>query len=258
VVRRLAELDRLDAALGADLTREEALKGDASHAIDQLEQERRAIEQRLDDAESHAARLGQELTAAETASRDAEAALAELLARQAAMRAERRVAEAALEAAKAHWSRAEQEGQCLEQQLTVLGDGAEHSIARDSAGNRSRAAAAALAQAEDRRVEAEQGRDRAAEQRDAAESALASARAAFSAAKSEHDALARALDQGGSGVIANLKAEPGFERALAAALGEDTEASIGKVEAPRRWEGSERLAGDPPLPPGVACLADHV
>jgi len=258
VARRLAELERLDSSLAADVSREEALRGDATQAIAALDHERAAIAQRLEDAEASAARLSGELTKLEAVSRDAEAALAELLARQAAMRAERRVADAALEAAKAHWSRAEQESQRLEQQLAALGDGAEHSIARDRAGKRGRAAAAALAEAEDRRVEAEQGRDRAAEQRDAAESALASARAALSAAKSEHDALARALDQGGSGVIANLKAEPGFERALAAALGEDTEASIGKVEAPRRWEGSERLAGDPPLPPGVACLADHV
>lgn len=258
VGRRLAELERLHSSLASDIGREQALRGDATQAIAGLDQERAAIGQRLEDAEASAARLSGELTKLEAMSRDAEAALAELLARQAAMRAERRVAEAALEAAKAHWSRADQESQRLEQQLAALGDGAEHSIARDQAGTRSRAAAAALAQAEDRRVEAEQGRDRAAEQRDAAESALASARAAFSAAKSEHDALARALDQGGSGVIGNLKAESGFERALAAALGEDTEASIGKGEAPRRWEGSQPLAGDPPLPPDVACLADHV
>ena len=101
VSRRLAELDRLDASLSADLAREEALKSDATRAIGQLEQERHAIEQRLGDAEGQSARIATELTIAETVSREAEAALAELLARQAAMRAERRVAEAALEAARA-------------------------------------------------------------------------------------------------------------------------------------------------------------
>ena len=37
VARRLAELDRLDASLGADIAREEALKGDAAQAIAQLD-----------------------------------------------------------------------------------------------------------------------------------------------------------------------------------------------------------------------------
>src|SRR6185437_1377245 len=147
VVRRLAELDRLDAALGADLTREEALKGDASQAIEQLEQERCAIEQRLDDSESHAARLGQELTAAETASREAEAALAELLARQAAMRAERRVAEAALEAARSQLARTDNERSRLAEQLSALGDGSEQSQARDAAEAKAAAAARTLAEA---------------------------------------------------------------------------------------------------------------
>ncbi len=257
VARRLAELERLDASLVADIGREEALKGDAAQAIAALEQERATIEQRLEGSEASAARLSGELTQLEAISREAEAALAELLARQAAMRAERRVAEAALEAARAHWSRTEQDVRRLEEQLTALGDGSEHSAARDDAETRSRIAAAALAEAEERRVQAEEGRDLAAEQRDAAESALASARAALSASKSEHDALARALEQSGGAVIASLKAEPGFERALAAALGEDAEASIGKGDASRRWEGSEPQVSDPPLPAGTSCLADH-
>ena len=105
VARRLGELDRLDASLTADLAREEALKSDATHAIEQLEQERHVLEQRLEAAEGQSARIATELTSAETASREAEAALAELLARQAAMRAERRVAEAALEAARAQLGR---------------------------------------------------------------------------------------------------------------------------------------------------------
>ena len=41
VTRRLAELDRLDASLTSDLAREEALRNDASRAIEQLEQERK-------------------------------------------------------------------------------------------------------------------------------------------------------------------------------------------------------------------------
>ena len=141
VARRLAELDRLDAALTSDLAREEALSNDASRAIEQLEQERKALDRRLADAEGQASRIATELTAAETKSREAEAALADLLARQAAMRAERRVAEAALEAARAQLSRTEQERAKLTDQLAALGDGSDQVRAREEAQSRSEAAA---------------------------------------------------------------------------------------------------------------------
>jgi len=256
VSRRLAELDRLDAALKTDVEREQALKGDASGAIAQLDEERVLIERRLADSEAGAARIASELSAAEAVSREAEAALADLLARQAAMRAERRVAEAALEAATAQLQRSEHECHRLTEQLRTLGDGSEQAEALSVAEAKARDAAQALERAEAERIEAEQGRAEAAEKRDAAESALASARAALSAAKSEHDALARGLEHAGGAALASLRAKPGYERALAAALGEDADAAVGG-DSPRRWQGSEPLSDDPKLPPGTLCLADH-
>jgi chromosome segregation protein len=256
VTRRLAELERLDASLKSDIAREEALQGDASRAIAQLEEERSAIGRRLEDSEAHSARIAAELSKTEGVSRDAEAGLAELLARQAAMRAERRVAEAALEAARAQLARTEQERARIAEQSAALGDGSEQAAAREEAEAKARDASTALGAAETRRIAAEENRATAAEDRDAAESELASARAAWSAARSEHEALTRALEHGGGAAIASLRAEPGYERALAAALGDDAEAAIGG-EGQRRWQGSELAAGDPPLPAGCACLADH-
>jgi chromosome segregation protein len=258
VARRLAELDRLDQSLAGDMAREEALKGDASNAIAQLEQERSAIDQRLEDAQAQAARIATELGACEAKSREAEAALAELLARQAAMRAERRVAEAALEAARAQLGRTEQERGRIVDQLSVLGDGSDETAAREQAEARAKAAAHALGEAEARRVEAERGRAAAAEQRDSAEAELAAARAALSAARSEHGALIAALEHAGGAAIASLKAQPGYERALAAALGEDADAAVGPGDGPRRWQGSDIGTADPALPAGIQCLADHV
>lgn len=256
VARRLAELDRLDASLAQDMQREEALKGDAGRAIAQLAEERATIARRLGNLEAHAARIASELGAAETASREAEASLAELLARQAAMRAERRVAQAALEAASAQQQRTTLENERIVDQLNRLGDGTEENRSRRDAEAKASSAAKALGEAEKLRISAEEGRAAAAEARDSAESQLASARAALAAAKSEHDALARALERGGGAAIASLKAEPGYERALAAALGEDADAALGG-DGPRRWQGSDSLASDPTLPAGLACLADH-
>jgi chromosome segregation protein len=257
VVRRLAELGRLSQALSAETAREMALKADAASAIDTLDQERRAIEERLADAEGIAARIAAELTQAEAVSREAEAALAGVLAREAAMRAERRVAEAALDAARTQAGRFAADAERLTQLLAGIGDGSAEREAIAQAGNAVEQAALQLDHAEAALAKAELQRAEAATARDEAESGLAAARAALSAAKAERDALARALDHGGGAALTELKASPGYERALAAALGEDIEAILG-TDGPRRWQGSEPEPGDPALASGLDRLLDHV
>ena len=257
VVRRLAELDRQIAAITADTEREQALKADAARALDALEVERTTIEARLADAETIATRIAADLTAAEQLSREAEAELAGLLAKQAAMRAERRVAEAAIEAARTQAVRVRAEGERLAEQVAGLGDGVAERAAIVTAQMDVATAAAALAEAEQALAEAETGREAAAIARDAGESEVAGARAALSAATTERDALARALAHGGGAALGELAADPGYERALAAALGDDIEAVIGS-EGARRWEGSAVAADDPPLGPGLDKLLDHV
>jgi chromosome segregation protein len=257
VARRISELERLEVSSEADIGREEALKADAAAAIAQLEQERQSIELRLSDDEGYSSRLAKELTEIEAKSRDCEAALADLLARHAAMRAERRVAQASLEAANAHFGRVEAERGKLKQQLGELADGSENGRARDEAAVRAEAAEKARAAAEKRLEKAERERSEAAGARDSAESEVASARAALSAARAEHDALSRALQQGGGSVVSKLSAEPGYEQALAAALGDDADAEVGS-EGARRWQGSEPEDGDPVLGPGLKRLSDHV
>ena len=256
-VRRLAELDRLDAALAADKEREEALRGDAEARIVDLDTERAAIDHRLSNDETQAVRIGRELADLEMASRDAEAALADLLTRQAAMRAERRVAEAALESARGQVERTEQEREKLSAQLHALGTGSDEEAQRSEALERAQSARTAQVEAEARLEAAERERAAAAEGRDAAESGLAAARAALSATKAEAQALERALQHGGGSAIESLSADAGYERALAAALGEDADASIGG-DGPRRWAGSDAQAGDPQLAAGLEPLIDHV
>src|SRR3546814_1071413 len=73
-------------------------------------------------------------------------------------------------------------------------------------------------------------------------------------------ALRRAVDSGtgnSSRALDRLKAAPGYERALAAALGDDLEAPIA-AEGKRRWTGAAALASDPPLPGGCTALSAHV
>ena len=132
VVRRLAELDRLQESLRAETAREEALREDAAKAIEALAAERQSIEGRLADGESQAARVAADLTAAEASSRQAEADLAALLAREAAMRAERRVSEAALEAARTQADRAVADAARLAPHLVMPGNRPSSVITMDS------------------------------------------------------------------------------------------------------------------------------
>jgi chromosome segregation protein len=261
VVRRIAELGRLAAALAAETAREQALREDAATAIATLEEERAAIEERLADGEAGAARIAGELTRAEATSREAEAALAGLLAQDAAMRAERRVADAALEAARAQEARATGEATRFESQLATLGDGSDFAASKAEADARGVAAASTLAAAEAALVAAEAARSTAVDQRDLAETGLAASRAALAAAEAERASLVRALDHGKAGsALATITADPGYERALAAALGDDLDADVGGHGA-RRWMGSAGARNPPldaPLAPGLVPLIDHV
>ncbi|WP_410824681.1 chromosome segregation protein SMC, partial [Methylobacterium oryzisoli] len=58
-------------------------------------------------------------------------------------------------------------------------------------------------------------------------------------------------------VIDAVTVAPGYEAALAAALGEDLDAST-DAAAPTRWAGAPHLPDDPPLPPGTEPLARFV
>ncbi|HEY0626164.1 MAG TPA: chromosome segregation protein, partial [Allosphingosinicella sp.] len=105
---------------------------------------------------------------------------------------------------------------------------------------------------------AEAGRQQAAAARDAAESEGAAARAALAALQSEAQALRKAVEgTSGDRAINHLKAETGYEHALAAALGDDLDAAL-EGEAARRWAGADKQAGDPPLPAGCTPLSEHV
>src|SRR5690606_34240156 len=103
-------------------------------------------------------------------------------------------------------------------------------------------------------------RQAASEARAEADTALSSTRAALAALDSEAAALRRAVESGAGGksrALDRLKAAPGYEHALAAALGDDLEAPIG-ADGPRFWGGAEPADGDPALPAECAALSGHV
>jgi len=258
VTRRIAELEGRRRTLATDREREAALKADAAAAIDRLEEELAAIRTRLEEAEGRRGTIDVRTVEHEDSARAADTALGQARAVQAAEQAEARVAGTALEAARTKLGRAEAEAARIAEQAAGLGDDAALVRQLGQARIDKENAEAALAGAAQQIAAAEARRQQAAAARDAAESEAAAARAALAALQSEAKALLKAVEgSSGDRAINHVRAAPGYERALAAALGEDLEAALG-AEGTRRWAGAAPLPGDPALPAGTRPLADHV
>jgi chromosome segregation protein len=258
LARRLRELSERRTALLGDREREAALGDDARAALARLEQEGRDIAARLAAAETARGTIDVRTVELEDKAREAEAELGKARAVQAAEQAEARVARAALEAAGAKLVRAEAESRRLEEQMSGLGEEAPLVESLRAARRRREAAEARLEAVGEAIAAAEARRQQAAQARDSAESEGSTARAALAALESEAKALIKAVEgSSGDRAINHVKADPGYERALAAALGDDLEAAL-EGDAPRRWSGAESLPGDPPLPSACEPLAAHV
>lgn len=258
IARRLRELSERRAALLGDREREAALGEDAKAALARLEQEGRDIAARLDAAEAARGTIDVRTVDLEDKAREAEAELGKARAVQAAEQAEARVARAALEAAQSKRVRAEAESRRIEEQMSGLGEEAPLVESLRAARRRREEAEARLEAAGEAIGAAEARRQKSAAERDSAESEGSTARAALAALESEAKALIEAVEgSSGDRAINHVKADPGFERALAAALGDDLEAAL-EGDSPRRWSGAEALPGDPPLPAGCEPLAARV
>ncbi len=257
--RRIAELAAQKERMVQDREREGALANDAADALARLGEEAKLLDARVSTAEKDRPGLERRVLDAEAAARDAEVSLAKAMAAQASEQAEARVAQAALGNARARLERAEREATRLAGERDGLGDEAPLIAARDAAVATREAAEAEAAAATVAIGDAERRRDEAATARQAAESAMAAAKAGLSALESEAKALVRAVEQGGSKdrLLDKVKAAPGYERALAAALGDDLDAGM-SAEAKRYWAGAQPVSGDPGLPAGTRPLAEHV
>lgn len=227
VQRRLAELAQAATRIADDRTREGALAHDAAEALTRLDAERKALEAAIAAAAADLPRCETALADAERLARDAEVALAQALARQAAEAADARVAHAAATAARTRLDRAERDAGQVAQQRAALGDAVPHERDRDTA---AATLAAALQQADAARsaqAAAEAAERAALTTRDAAQATRAAARADLAALDSEAAALRRATERKGRDrLLDHVRAAPGYERALAAALGDDLEVGL--------------------------------
>ena len=261
--QRLADLERQKVRLEEDRGDADRMTKDAAEALARLEKELAASEKMLAADEERRPKLVAQSEDAERASRTAELALAKATADNAGLEAEWRVVEAEVAQAKARLERVEAEGRRMaDQRAALVGEDLDGAV--DQAQN---AAKDAAADVEAKRAAIEEMQARKAElqaERDEAASAYSAAKAELSGVAREYDALKRdreareraaAKRSGRQQAIDGMRAEKGYERAVAAALGRDGKALLGLPD-----EGSEGrywTGADAPEPVSDS-LADHV
>ncbi len=257
--RRIADLAAQTRQLTSDRDREGQLALDAASALTRLAEEAKALQARITVAEMERPGFAGKIAKADAAVRDTEVELAQALAAQAREQAEARVAEAAMASARVRFERAEREAGRLAGEIDALGE-AQPLIDARKAATRERETAEAVATSAQTVIEtAEVRRLEAVAAQSAAESSRAATQASLSALDSEARALVKAVEttSGTNRAIDKVRAQSGYERALASALGDDLDATIGEG-GKRSWSGAEALAGDPALPDRTNSLAEHV
>jgi chromosome segregation protein len=257
--RRIAELAAQTQQLAADREREGQLAHDASSAMARLGEEAKALESRIAVAEMERPTLSDRAIKADASVRDAEVELAQALAAQAREQAEARVADAAFAAASARAERGMREADRIAGDMAGLEPEAPI-VARRDAALQARVAADTEATAAQSRIEAaEFTRAAAVEAQALAEQAQATAQAGLSALEGEARALSKAVETGAgkNRALDQVRAQSGYERALAAALGDDLDGAIGADET-RGWTGADVQSDDPALASGLSSLAQFV
>ena len=259
---RLEEAAARLAQLAADQGREQAQVEDAERALATLGDERTKLKETTVAAASEAETLARELESQRTdvEARDQDVARAT-------------EAVAAAEAQRAALTR---KGAEIEAQLARLGARLGEIVGeRQSIENEIAAAAGAVELATQQVADAAhildiaraatdeaESRSRVAQEEEAgARKALADADAARARLAAEADGLRSALaattGEGFRPVLDDIAVDPGYEAALAAALGDDLDAPV-DASASRHWNAIEAHDDAPGLPYGAARLADHV
>jgi len=255
---RLLDLQAQAQRIQEDNAREDQLTRDAMEALDRLEQDEKRLTTELAELNRERPDLERAVERSERAASEAEVELAKAVAEEARIQAEIKVANAAVDAARARHDRLAVELDRLNAERAEMGDEAElEAVLAEAIATRETAQKAAdgsggkIASLEEQRIEATAARD-------SAQSGLAALKAERAGLQSEHDALNRELSkaESTSKAIDRVKPAPGYERALAAALGDDLLASVGE-DGDRFWGGADKaLSGD--APSGTEILLDRV
>ncbi|MFM2236119.1 MAG: chromosome segregation protein, partial [Pseudomonadota bacterium] len=237
IIQRQSDLAAQAARMADDGAREGKLTHDAADALARLQAESVKLADEIKAQEEERPALLRTAENAERQARESEIALANASAEQARADAELRVADAALAAAATRVQRAEQVCARVHAERDALGDEAAYAASKSQADADVQKLQAQLQADSHAHDASEAQRVALISDRDVAQVAIASAKAELAALLTEQSALQRSLTKGeGDKAIDRISVKPGYERALAAALGDDADARIGG-ETGRRWLG---------------------
>jgi len=237
IIQRQADLSAQASRMSDDGALEGKLTHDAADALARLQAESTALATQIKAVEEERPALVRAGDTAERQARESEVALAKASAEQARAEAELRVADAAVANAQGRSGRAARDAARLTDELAALGNETELIRARDAASKRVGELQSAIETAAKAVSGIEEERVVHITERDEAQSNLAGAKAELAALLSERSALERAMKSSdGAKAIDRISVRPGYERAFAAALGDDVNALIGGKSG-RRWVG---------------------
>ncbi|KTE03744.1 chromosome segregation protein [Sphingopyxis sp. H038] len=259
-LQRLDDLAAQQRRIADDRAHEGELAREAHAALTALDAETRTLAQEIAGHDAGKAALADASLAAQARLRDAEVALAQARAKAASEAADRRIAVSARDSAETAVRRIAGDKTRVDAEVAALGDSAALAATLADSKKAAEAAEAAIATAENALHEAETDREATAADLAGIEAGLAEARAALAALEGEASTLERALAAARSDadrILDQLRVAPGYEAALAAALGDDLDAGTDK-DAARSWGGADTAKGDPALPPGTKSLAEFV
>ena len=264
--RDLAEAEGAVARAEADLQRArdeaerlEALRADSEAALTRLLSEAEALGTGDATQEAKALENAQKAEASAIKARDeAEAKLEALATEAAARRARAQALQEAAATARARLARAEQRSVELDAQLKVLGAGNDLASKLAEAEAKAKAAQTASAETRNKLTNAEAALRQAEKADEAAWAPYRAAESAHRELEAEMRGLERLAPPSAAKfppVLASIEVEAGYERALAAALGEDIDAST-QDKAPSHWGGAS--APKVSLPKGAEPLSNFV
>jgi chromosome segregation protein len=258
---RMAELKQRRDQMRGDMSREESLLADTDGVIARLVEESdglNATSHEGQDARAAAAMLVQEaadaLAQAQDAADEAGRKLAELAAQRSAM--ERAIAEHRNRIAKLDSERQSLAGR-RQQLMSLMGDAGDIATLTSAVEQSERIASETEQASSHADVSLRVARQVETDKRGAHDEA----RRASEQLQTEIRTLTKLLSVAGGdlwpSVVDSLMVEPGFETALAAALGDDIEASSDEG-APMHWRGLPPLGDTAPLPGDASPLSKHV
>ena len=258
---RLGELDRRLAQLAEDRAREAALGADMDEALARLAEEEEDLAARNEDvsaamaeAEDALAEAGERLAATESDAARLQARAAEAVARRQALDRSRREA-------VEHLERTRRDHAAAAREREAVAAAAADDDAREAARLELEDRTAALVEDEERLALAEEALAGARTELETARAGLAERERDLSRLETEAKTLAKLLDPAAASlwppIVDRITVAPGFEAALAAALGDDLDVSTDEG-APVHWAAPGPGSGDPALPSGLETLAAKV